>query len=146
MVTLHYKIVFGYEPENYIPIEVDELEKAIYAHMTLSRAAFKEGSVDFSRGGIMIQPDFNKAMGWNRGYKLGADDYAELAQTGADRLHERNYAKVKERVEYLKSTNKTDLIGKNVPLPELDKPRNENRGEGMKRIRDITPPKESEGK
>jgi len=90
MVNTYYKIVYGFEPENYIPIEGDELEKAIYAHMSLARAAFRQGSADFSRGGIMIQPDINAAMGWTRGYKLGADDYAEVEQKGIDRLHQKH--------------------------------------------------------
>lgn len=135
MVNTYYKIVYGFEPDNYIPIDGDELEKAIYAHLSLARAAFRQGSVDFSRGGIMIQPDFNAAMGWTRGYKLGPDDFAELEQRGVGNLHRQNYGKIKERVEYLKAHNKTDFIGKNIPIPELDNPKDEyERSGGMKRI------------
>lgn len=137
MVNLKYKIVYGFEADNYLPIDADELEKAQYAHMTQSRAIFKAGSGDFTKSGIFIQPDFNAAMGWTRGYKLTADDYVEIERNGVDTAHREYFEKIKERVEYLKATGKTDLIGKNVPIPELDKPtteRKDERGGGMKRI------------
>lgn len=132
-----YKIVYGFEPDNYIPIEEDELEKATYAHMIGGKAMFRAGSADFSRSGIFVQPDFNAAMGWHRGYKPMSDDFAEIEQNGIDRELTRFQAHVKERVEYLKANGQENLIGKNVPIPELDQPNEEKRGGGIKRIGDI---------
>ena len=38
MVKPKYKVVYGYSADQEIPIEEKDLEKAIYAHMTKSRA------------------------------------------------------------------------------------------------------------
>jgi len=137
MVKRYYKIVYGYEPDNYIPIEQDELEKAIYAHLTLARAAFRNGSVDFSRGGIMIQPDFAAAMGWTRGYKITGEDFAEIARSGVDKGHTLFFETTKKRIEFLKNSKREELIGKNVPIPELDSPAPPRLGTGGKSVGDI---------
>jgi hypothetical protein len=128
-----FKIEYGFEAENYLSIDADELEKAIYAHMTGARASFREGSIDFSRKGIVIKPDYHVAMGWTQGYKLGVDDYAELSDRGVDREHKIFQAKTKERVEYLVSNGKQELIGKNIEIPELESPVKKRGGE-MKQI------------
>jgi hypothetical protein len=36
----YYKILHGFEPEDYIPIDETELEKAIFAHLRGIKAAF----------------------------------------------------------------------------------------------------------
>lgn len=139
MVNLKYKIVYGYEPDNYIPIDGDELEKAIYAHMTLARAAFRAGSADFSRGGIFIQPDFNASMGWTRGYKLTPDDFAEIEHHGVDRKHRDFESNVKNRIEYLRANKQENLIGKNVSIPELERPKVERREGTVKSLKELLP-------
>ena len=137
MVNLKYKIVYGYEPDNYIPIDADELEKAKYAHMELARAMFRAGSADFSRGGIFVQPDYNAAMGWTRGYTLTSYDFAEIESKGFDRAHRDFEEKVMQRIAYLKSQGRETEIGTGVKLPELDKPTTERREGGVKRIGEI---------
>ena len=137
MVKLKYKIVYGYEPDNYIPIDADELEKAIYAHMTLARAAFRSGSADFSRGGIFIQPDFTAAMGWTRGYKLGVEDFAEIERHGMDTKHRMFEQKTKDRIEYLVKEKQEHLIGKNVEIPQLERPTVERREGKIKQIKEL---------
>lgn len=146
MVKRYYKIVYGYEPDNYVPIEGDELEKAIYAHLTLARAAFRSGSVDFSRGGIMIQPDFNAAMGWTRGYKLAAEDFVEISRQGVDRGHTLFFERVEKRVKFLKESGKEELIGQNVPIPQLDASPPPRLGTGATSISDILKEANSYGK
>lgn len=131
-----YKINTGYGSERYIPIEADELEKAYGLFLIGGRAIFKNGAVD-SKVMQDIVPDWHKMMGWAQDYELGPDDYNELADKGIDRQARQLQSAVQQRVQYLIAQNKTDLIGKNIPLPELDKPTVGHRLGEMKRIGDI---------
>ena len=136
MTKLYFKAIHGFDAEDYVPIEAEELEKAIYAHMTGSKAVFASGSISGNMITV-VQPDYHKAMGWNQGYKLGADDFAELAQHGVDKSHQKYLAKTKERINYLVANGRQTEIGKNVPIPELDNPkRNEGLDDSIKRLAD----------
>lgn len=116
---MKYKVLFGFEAEDYIPIDEKELERAIYAHMTQKNAAFENGSVSGTRI-VAIQPDYHAEMGWNRGHVLGPDDFDELRSKGIDEAHRAFQISAKERVQYLMETKQEHLIGKHVPLPELE--------------------------
>lgn len=134
MKTLHYKVVFGFDAEDYVPISAEELEKAIWAHMRGKNVAFEQGSISGERI-VAVQPDYHSAMGWNRGYTLGADDYAELTQYGVDKKHSKFLANAKDRIQYLVETKQEHLIGKNVPIPELDNTQRPSLlDEGVKKI------------
>jgi hypothetical protein len=115
----YYKLIRGYGAEDYIEITEDELEKAQYAFLAKKDSVYSGGAV---RGAdiLAIQPDYHRAMGWNRGYKLGPDDYAELSETGVSRNHMTYLAEIKDKVQHLIKTGKTELIGKNVDIKLLD--------------------------
>lgn len=134
MVTMkRYKVIYGFDTEEYIPIGEHELEKAIYAAMIQGRVAFDEGFID----GKLIQkivPDYHAVMGWARGHELGSDDYNELADKGIDRQHKLFQAKAKQRVEYLVSNNQRELVGTGVEIPELESATKDHRGGSMKAI------------
>lgn len=113
----HFKVYQDFN--RYVPIEEDEYEKALYAFLKGKPAIFEMGAVSRIES---ITPDLNKMLGWYSDYKPNADDNADL-----DRVREgiRPYmAKIKERVQYLIETKQEHLIGKNVEVPELDKPQN----------------------
>lgn len=99
----YYKIVFGYDAEDYIGIDETELKKAYYAFLAKKDAVYSGGAV---RGAQItaIQPDYHRAMGWNRGWKLGPDDYAQLTEEGVDRAHTHYLNEVKEEVKALISS------------------------------------------
>lgn len=133
MKTLHYKVVFGFDAEDYVPISAEELEKAIWAHMRGKNVAFEQGSVSGERI-VAVQPDYHSAMGWNRGYTLGADDYAELTQYGVDKKHSKFLAHAKDRIQYLVETKQEHLIGKNMPIPELEHAKESEISDGVKKL------------
>ncbi len=92
-----YKLVRGYGPEDYIEIDETELEKAYYCFLEKKDSVYSGGAVRGSQ--IMaIQPDYHRAMGWNRGYKLASEDYAEISQKGIDRGHMNFLADIKTKV------------------------------------------------
>lgn len=106
-----YKLITGFNPEDYIEINEDELEKAYYCFLEKKDAIFSGGAV---RGARIqeIKPDYHRAMGWTRGYKLSAEDYAELSAKNIDRTMTYRLAEVKDVVQELLRTGKTNLIGK----------------------------------
>jgi hypothetical protein len=119
---MYYKIIRGYSAEDYIEITPDELEKANYCFLTKKDSIYSGGAVKGSEI-LAIQPDYHKTMGWNRGYKLQAEDYSELKEKGIDRKMQLQLEKTRDKVNYLIQTGQENLIGKNVEIPELDNPK-----------------------
>lgn len=111
----YYKIIRGYGVEDYIELDETELEKAYYAFLEKKDGIYSGGAVRGSEI-LAVQPDYHRAMGWNRGYKLGQDDYAELSRKGVDRSHMNYLGDTKIKVDYLIRTNQLNLIGKNVKI------------------------------
>lgn len=76
----YYKIIFGFGEADYIEITADELHKAYVCAMDNRKGVFSGGFVDNTSGGYIkrIAPDWHRAMGWNKGAKLTADDYREI--------------------------------------------------------------------
>lgn len=136
-MNLYYKIIHGYDEERFTPIDSDELEKAYGLFLIGGRAVFKQGAID-SKYIQAIQPDWHRIMGWAQDYKLGPDDYNELADKGIDIKARGLQSKVQERVQYLILRGEENLIGKNISIPELERPTIERLGGEMKRLGDIS--------
>lgn len=131
-----YKINTGYGSERYIPIEADELEKAYGLFLLGGRAIFKNGAVD-SKVMQDIVPDWHAMMEWAQDWEMGSDDYNELADKGIDRQARELQSAAQERVQYLVAQGKQDLIGKNISIPELERPKVEKREGQMKRLGEV---------
>ncbi len=130
---MYYKIIHGFNPEDYIEIEPSEVQKAFYCFLEKKDSVFSGGAIRGSQ--IMeIKPDFHRAMGWNRGYKLNSEDFGELSEKGIDRKAQTFLARSKEVVEHLLKTGQPELIGK-AELQIGNSPR--VGGEGMKHIGEI---------
>ena len=119
-MELKYLIVYGFDSEQQISIDADELEKAYGLFLAGGRAMFRSGDAVDSKYIQAIRPDYHATMGWAKSWKLTSDDYNELADSGVDKKLRLTQAKAKERVDYLMSHGKQDLIGKNIPIPELE--------------------------
>lgn len=119
---------------NYIPITGEELEKALYAFQTGNPVMFEMGAANKV---MNVVPDYQKRAGYYSDAKLSPDDIADMER------YKHHFAGVigeaKDKIQYLISTNRKDLIGKNIELPEFNQEvkRIETRGEGMKSISDM---------
>lgn len=120
-MKLHFKVYTDYS--NYIPIEDDELEKALHAFIKGFPVVFFNGAASRIES---IVPDYNATMGWSRGYKLNADDYNEISEAGVDRACKKLFSEKKEKVTYLIKNGQERLIGQNVPVPALDGPKSDH--------------------
>ena len=105
---------------NYVPVDETEFEKAMYAFEKGGGAMFDLGAIGTIKD---ITPDFNKDLGWYSDYKPTPDDNADIDALRPK--YQKYIHAIKEKIQYLKSTNQTDLIGKNVDIPELDKPKDD---------------------
>lgn len=123
---MYYKII-GFN--NTINISKEELEKALYIHLTGKTGVFNEGSISGTSISSII-PDTNKIMGWNEGYKLQAEDHAEIARSKECSEAKKFIAETKDKVSYLMESNQIDLIGKNavIELPKKEMPKELNEG------------------
>jgi len=116
---MFYKIIRGYDSEQYIEIEASELDKAFYCFLEKKDSVFSGGAVRGS-GILAIQPDYHRTMGWNRGHKMDSLDFEDLNDKGLDRKFREFLSSSKEKIHFLIQTNQLHLIGKEVP--ELSNP------------------------
>lgn len=117
----YFKIIRGYNAEDYLEIEESELEKSLYCFLEKKDSVFSGGAIRGSQI-IAIQPDFHRTMGWNRGYKLCAEDFEELRQKGVDKKCNNLLSSAKQRVQYLVSTKQENLIGTNFEIKKVESP------------------------
>jgi hypothetical protein len=115
----YFKIRIGYGngDDKYISIDDSELESAMYCFITNAKGVFNNG-VCRGQDIISITEDWHKAMGWNEGYLLGPEDYAELDAKGITREYDGLIGEAKENVNTLIAMKRIDLIGKPGTLKE----------------------------
>ena len=118
----YFKVIRGWGSENFIPIDETELEKATYAHMTGKVVVFNNGSIN-GDAITAIQPDYHREMGWAYGHDMGPDDWNDLNDKNIPYKYAGVIGKAKAKVQYLMQSGKENLIGQNVKLPELEKPK-----------------------
>lgn len=129
----YYKIIHGFNIEDYIEIEESEVQKAFYCFLMKKDSVFSGGAV---KGSLIqaIKPDFHRVMKWNRGYKLLSDDFEELANKGIDRKMQHFLSVEKEKVQYLIQSKQEHLIGTNFEVPKIEA---SNGGEITKQIESV---------
>lgn len=126
-MKLYFKAFTGFGAERSVSFPAEELEKATYAFLREKRVAFKDGQSVDGKFIQQISPDWHRIMGWTADYKLGVNDFAELAQRGVDRAAREFQGKVNERVHYLIANKQENLIGTGTKIPELERPSVERR-------------------
>lgn len=111
-----FKIVYGYGEADYISITENQLATAISVFMEGGRAIFNENAI---RGQdiMRIVPDWHAEKGWNKGYKMIAEDYADIKPLERD--YQDIYNKAKYLAEYSMKENRRDLLSQ--PLEEAVK-------------------------
>ena len=105
--------------DDFVSLKESELEKAVHAQVSGKVLIVSGGTIAGNRI-EMIVPDYHKSMGWNYGYKMQPEDYADVKRTFGDMQSRIGIAG--NRVRFLTETNQEHLIGLNVDIPELKKP------------------------
>lgn len=73
----YFRVYFGYGKDDFYSIEEKELPKAIKAQITGQVALLSVATISGNEI-KRIQPDYQRDMGWNRDYQLGAEDYLQI--------------------------------------------------------------------
>ena len=140
-MVMKFKIIYGFGKEKEITIDENELEKAYGIFLLGGRAVFgSDGAVD-GKYIMAIRPDYRATMGWNMGYELNGEDMMIISQKKIDRKLQIAQARAKERVDYLIANKQERMIGKNAPIPQLE--RDNWRAGELKSIGEIIEKKDS---
>ena len=118
----YFKVIHGYGTEDYIEIDtVQDLEKAIFAMRTGSTVRLGDNIIKGTEI-KMIKEDWNRTMGYARGYKLEPEDWTEIESRGVRKLYSGYIHEVGNTVQELTSSGRVKLIGTDrKELPEITK-------------------------
>lgn len=113
MRNLKIKIITGFREDQAYTVDAEEAHKAYYLFLhPEERGIFKNGLAIIGKNIQGIEPDYHATMGWNQGYKLGPDDYADLRSKGVDIALRNCLSEAKEI-----AINLPDKI--NLPISEI---------------------------
>jgi hypothetical protein len=107
---LRYRVVYGYNPSDYISIKEDYLEKAKYSMLSGGLLNYQNQTV---RGSEIkrIEPDFRFYTGWLDSYNpKESEDYAQIERDVPRLLLEERSRIADNRVRYILQHNKPALL------------------------------------
>lgn len=114
----YYKIVFGFNEDDYLSITSDELHKAQVIAIEGGKAIFEAGFFNNRGNDVMrIVPDWHRVRGWNKGYKMTALDHEDIEPLVED--YRKTLANGKLLAEFIIKENRRELLSK--PASEVFK-------------------------
>ena len=105
----YFKVQIGFGKNDFISINEDELDKAIYGMVSGKVVIFQNGTVA-GNNIISILPDYHKAMGWNYGYDFLPEDWKQI--NSKCKSYQGVIEEAKNRVNHLIQSGQTQFIGK----------------------------------
>lgn len=113
MKNFYVKVNTGFNTSVSIP--GDEAHKAYHLFLNPEkRTVFSNGVALVGKNITSIEPDYIKIMGWNEGYKLIADDYADIRDKGVDKKALSLLEKAKDIAQIIDSQNKMELLNQKL--------------------------------
>lgn len=114
----YYKLVFGFNEDDYLSITSDELHKAQVIAIEGGKAIFENGFYNNRGNDVMrIVPDWHRVRGWNKGYKMNALDHEDIKSLIEP--YRKTLANSKLLAEYIIRNNKRELLS--LPASEAFK-------------------------
>ncbi len=108
MSNLKIKIVTGFREDQRYTLDIEEAHKAYYLFLhPEERGVFKNGLAIIGKHIQSVEPDYNTTMGWNKGYELQPEDYADIRKKGID-SELRNILSMAKKIAEL--PNASDLV------------------------------------
>lgn len=107
---LRYRVIYGYQPNQYVSIDESLLEKAKYAFIT--KSVISLGNKTISGSEIkFIEPDYRYYTGWNDTYQFGNEEDRQQIKRDAPTLElEERDLLATARVNHIISTDETYLL------------------------------------
>jgi hypothetical protein len=122
----YFRVKYGFSSFDQVSITEKELEKALYAQK-FGEVVQIGGKQVNGRNIIVIEPHYHKYTGWYPNYEpTTGEDWKQIERDCPKGLD--NIIRVyRERVDYLLNTGRKNMIGKNIYISELDKPKEETK-------------------
>ena len=107
----YFKIVYGYNEGDYLPITSDELHKAKLIAIQGGSSNFEAGFYNNRGNDIMrIVPDWHRVKGWNRSHKM--DEYDFLDVRPMEEEYKKTLSNADLLVNYIIENKRFDLLSK----------------------------------
>jgi hypothetical protein len=134
-----FKALTGFGAEREVFFDAFDLEKVQYAALHQKRVLLSNGQFVDGKYIQQISPDWHRTMGWNQEHVLTTYDMNEVRSVGADTEAYRLLTVAKERIHFLLLQGRENEIGKNVKIPELERPKFELREGKIKSLGELLP-------
>ncbi len=109
MPKKYYKLVFGFNEDDYLSITSDELHKAQVIAIEGGKAIFEAGFFNNRGNDVMrIVPDWHRVRGWNKGYKMTELDHEDIKELVEP--YRKTLANSKLLAEFIIKENRRDLL------------------------------------
>jgi len=108
--TLRWRVVYGYNPNDYISIDESYLEKAKYAMVSGKVFNYKTKTIR-GREIKSIEPDYRFYTGWFDSYEIqSGEDQKQIDRDVPMEAIEQRSSKADQRVRYVLTTGKTQML------------------------------------
>ena len=114
----YYRVKVGYRDDEFLSVSENELPKAQVLFLEGNgRALFDEGAI---RGNdvMRILPDFHRARGWVRSWKMQDADYADIQHL--EKPYRDTYQLAENIAKEIIKQNRRELLSENKSLKELE--------------------------
>jgi len=75
-----FKVVYGFNRDQYIEITKQDLPKAYYGFLTDGKIVFSDGYAMKGRDIMRIEPNWNEVMGWHKDYVPKDEDFSNIGE------------------------------------------------------------------
>ena len=75
-----FKVVYGFNRDQYIEITKQDLPKAYYGFLTEGKIVFSDGHAMKGRDIIRIEPNWNAVMSWHKDYVPKDEDFYHIGE------------------------------------------------------------------
>ena len=133
----YFKVKYGYAVSDQVSIPEEEIEKALYAQIKGVPVQFGGAYIN-GRNIISITPHWHKHTGWYDFYEpTTGEDWKQIERDCPS--YEGVVEYYKNRVSFLLQSGKQDQIGKNIPIPEIERVevKELQSSEGAKKLADV---------
>ncbi len=122
MDSLKVKIVSGFRKDQEFSISAEEAHKAYYLFLNPEqRGVFNTGLAIIGQDIRHIEPDYVGSMGWNQGYIITPEDFAEIRASGVERKLKWILDKAKQVAQLGEPKNLSLPMSKIMEIEELKK-------------------------
>jgi len=128
-----FKVVYGFNRDQYIEITKQDLPKAYYGFLTEGKIVFSDGHAMKGRDIIRIEPNWNAVMGWHKDYVPKDEDFYNIGEQ-RKRVAIDLMMQAKEIAKEVSETKNINLLSQPFIVKEIESSPQAKELADMKRI------------